>query len=384
MKPSEILLVAIFALALIALLWLLWAWVRVQRRRAAPPLAPYTQALSALIGGDRVEALRRLKEAVQLDSENLDAYIRLGDLLRESGQVQKALAVHRDLTVRPRLQEADRVRILESLTRDYLAADRFEEAGQSAERLRHVDRENRFASRALQQVAEALSDWPRALQVVEERTRQEGRDKASLAHYRGFVGAEELAAGRMKEARQHFEEALKLDPACLLAELALGDMEEAEGRMDRAVEHWRSVALKAPQHAGLVFDRLERAFFELGNFGEVMSFYRELLDRSPREASVPALLALAEIHRRKGDLAEAETFIQEALEVDPEHLRARRLLAKLALDRHDPHAALSQVDRLLSSQERGEGPGDCRHCGRPLERPLWRCPHCRALDPLGL
>ncbi len=384
MKPSEILLLAIAALGLIALLWLLWAWVRVQRRRAAPPLAPYTQALSALVGGDRVEALRRLKEAVQLDSENLDAYVRLGDLLRESGQVQKALAVHRDLTVRPRLQEADRVRILESLTRDYLAADRFEEAGQSAERLRHVDRANRFASRALQQVAEALHDWPRALQVVEEQTKQQGRDKASLARYRGFVGAEELAVGHTKEARQHFEEALKLDPECLLAELYLGDMEETEGRMDKAVDHWRNVALKAPAHADLVFDRLERAFFELGNYGEVVSFYRELLDRSPREASVPALLALAEIHRRKGDLVEAEAFIQEALEVDPDHMRARRQLVKLALDRRDPHAALIHVDRLLSSIERGEGPGNCRHCSCALDRALWRCPHCRGLNPLGL
>ncbi len=384
MKPSEILLLAIFSLALIALLWLLWAWVRVQRRRAAPPLAPYTQALSALVGGDRVEALRRLKEAVQLDSENLDAYVRLGDLLRESGQVQKALAVHRDLTVRPRLQEADRVRILESLTRDYLAADRFEEAGQSAERLRHIDRTNRFGARALQQVAEALHDWSRALQVVEERTKQEGLDKTSLSRYRGFVGAEELAVGRTKEARQHFEEALKLDPECLLAELYLGDMEETEGRMDKAVDHWRNVALKAPQHADLVFDRLERAFFELGNYGEVVSFYRELLDRSPREASVPALLALAEIHRRKGDLVEAEAFIQEALEVDPDHMRARRQLVKLALDRRDPHAALIHVDRLLSNMERGEGPGNCRHCSRPLDRALWRCPHCRGLNPLGL
>jgi lipopolysaccharide biosynthesis regulator YciM len=384
MKPSEILLVAVLTLGLVALLWLLWAWVRVQRRRAAPPLAPYTQALSALVGGDRVEALRKLKEAVQLDSENLDAYVRLGDLLRESGQVQKALAVHRDLTVRPRLQEADRVRILESLTRDYLAADRFEEAGQSAERLRHVDRTSRFASRALQQVAEALHDWPRALQVVEDRTKQEGRDKASLARYRGFVGAEELAVGRTKEARQHFEESLKLDPECLLAELYLGDMEETEGRMDKAVDHWRNVALKAPEHADLVFDRLERAFFELGNYGEVVSFYRELLDRSPREASVPALLALAEIHRRKGDLVEAEAFIQEALEVDPEHMRARRQLVKLALDRRDPHAALIHVDRLLSNMERGEGPGACRHCNRALDRASWRCPHCRGLNPLGL
>ena len=44
------------------------------------------------------------------------------------------------------------------------------------------------------------------------------------------------------------------------------------------------------------------------------------------------LLALAEIHRRKGELDEAENFVQEALEVEPEQPRAHRHLLKIALD----------------------------------------------------
>ncbi len=384
MTPTQTMGLAVVVVAVIILSWLLWAWMRVQRRRTPPPQAPYTKALSALISGDRRAALRELKEAVQLDSENLDAYIRLGDLLRESGEVQKALAVHRDLTVRPRLGEADRVRILEALTRDYLAAGRHEEAGQSAERLRHVDRQNRFAYRALQQVAEALKDWPRAVEVVEERVKVEGRDRKLLARYRGYVGAEELAAGHEKEARQHFEEVLKLDPDCLMAYLSLGDMEEKAGRTEKAAEYWRTLALKAPERAGLVFDRLERAFFELGHYEEVVSFYRELLHRTPREASVEPLLALAEIHRRKGDLDQAEAFVQEALEVDPGHPRAQRHLVKLALDRRDAGTALARLDRLLSTLEDSAAAGSCRTCGRALDRPAWRCPGCQALDPLGI
>ncbi len=385
MTSSEILNLVLIATAGIVVLWLLWAWVRVQKDRAAPPQAPYTLGLSALIGGDRRAALRHLKEAVQLDSENLDAYIRMGDLLRESGEVHKALAVHRDLTVRPRLSDGDRVRILESLTRDYLAAGRYEEAGQSAERLRRIDRQNRFAFRALREVAEALKDWPRAIQVAAERAKIDPtRDKRSLARYHGYVGSQQLAEGATKEARQRFEEALKLDPECLLASLYLGDMDQAAGETDKAVGHWRNLALKSPEHAGLVFDRLERAYFEMGQFEEVIALYRELLHRAPREASGPSLLALAEIHRRKGDLDEAETFIQEALEVDPEHPRALRSLIKLSLDRGDPQAALARVDRLLALMPDLDAPGTCRFCEAELREPVWRCPKCQAMDPLGI
>jgi lipopolysaccharide biosynthesis regulator YciM len=372
------------AVLLVALAWLSRTWVRRHRGRPTSPQDAYTQGLSALIGGDRREALRRLRDAIQGDSENLDAYIRLGDLLRESGEIQKAMTVHRDLTIRPRLQQHERARILESLTRDYLAAARYEEAGQSAERLRTLDRQNRFAYRALQQVAEALQDWPRALKVVEERARLENReDKGLLARYRGFVGNEERLAGNEKAAKQHFEEALKLDPECHLAHLYLGDLEQAEGNVEKAVDHWRRLALSAPELGTLVFDRLERAFFEMGHYGDVISFYRELLQRAPREDAVPGLLALAEIHRRKGDLDDAESFIQEATEIEPDHPRAHRHLVKLAMDRQDPQAALAHLDRLLATLKADEGRIECRHCGRGLEGPEWRCPHCQSLNPLG-
>jgi lipopolysaccharide biosynthesis regulator YciM len=385
MTRQEILTLALLTLGLVLLLWLLWAWARAQRRRAVSPRDAYTQGLSALISGNRRQALHQLKEAIQHDSENLDAYVRLGDLLRESGEVAKAIAVHRDLTVRPRLHEGDKARILESLTRDYLTAAQYEEAGQCAERLRHVDRTNRFAYRALQEVAESLRDWPRAVRVVEERTKLEGqKDKKLLARYQGYVGSEELEAGSPKEARKRFEEALKLDPDCILASLYLGDMEHQEGNTEKAIEHWQNVALPSPENGPLVFDRLERAFFEVGRFEDVMSFYRELLQRAPRETSVPALLALAEIHRRKGSLDDAESFVHEALEIEPENPRAHRHLVKLAMDRDDPGEALSRLDRLLESQREDESAGDCRHCQRSLPGPVWRCPHCRGLNPMGL
>jgi lipopolysaccharide assembly protein B len=365
--------------------WLLRTRRSTERRLASIPQDAYALGLSALIGGDRREALRRLKEAVQGDSTNLDAYIRLGDLLRESGDIQKALAIHRDLTVRAELADMDRARILESLTRDYFAAGRYEEAGQSAERLLRLHRTNRFAYRAVQQVAEALKDWPRAIRIVEERTRLEGEGgKPLLARYHGFVGAQEFAAGNVKEARRQMEEALKLDSRCLLAYLSLGDMDQAEGHTERAIERWRSLARIAPEHASLVFDRLERAYFELGRFEEVVAFYRELLEGAPRESSAPALLALAEIYRRKGDLDQAESFVQDALERSPEQPRAYRHLAKIALDRHDLKGALTHVDRVLQALPVDAQEGQCRHCGNALKEPSWRCPHCHALDPQGL
>jgi len=350
MTATSVVFLAVATVAVVALLWVVWAWLRLREQRAGSPESAYTRGLTALIAGERREALRALKEAVQHDSENIDAYIRLGDLLRESGETSKALAVHRDLTVRPRLSGPDRLRILESLTRDYLAAGRFEEAGQSADRLRQLERNHAFAHRALQKVAEALEDWPRAIQAVAEQERIRGTgDKRPRAEYLCRVGLRDLERDRIDDARKRFQEALKLDPGCVDARLHLGDLANARGEGERAVEHWREFAFSDPARAGTVFERLERAHFELGQFADVVAFYRELLHRTPREGAIPALLALAEIHRRKGDLEEAETFVDEALEIDPEHPRAHRHKVKIALDRGDAAEALRRVDRLLES-----------------------------------
>jgi tetratricopeptide (TPR) repeat protein len=107
----------------------------------------------------------------------------------------------------------------------------------------------------------------------------------------------------------------------------------------------------------MVFERLERTYFDMGQFAEVLTFYRELLHRTPREQSVPALLALAEIHRRKGDLDPAEAFVREALEIDPEALRAHRFGIKIALDRGDLEEATVRLDHLLKAMDGAEFSG---------------------------
>ena len=356
MATSDLLTLALAALAVAAALWGVWAWLRFRGPDTETPDTAYTRGLTSLIEGDRKAALRALKEAVQHDSDNLDAYIRLGDLLRESGDHARALAVHRDLTVRPRLGDADRIRILESLTRDLLAAGRYEEAGRSAERLQQVDRNNAFAFDALRQVAESLGDWDRAVKAVDERVKARGTEggAARRARYRVFVGEREAAAGRTEAARKRFEEALKLDPACARARERLGDLAAAAGRTEEAVKHWKQVAVDDPKAGDRVFERLERAYFEMGQFGEVAEFYREILHRGEREDAVPSLLALAEIHRRKGELDEAETFLEEAIGIDPDHPRTHRHLIRIALDRGDLEAARTRLDRLLEVWERRE------------------------------
>ena len=72
------------------------------RRRARKRVDEETadqKGLDALIAGHRDDALKHLARAVREDSRNVDAYIKLGSLLRERGQVRQAIQAHRELLV---------------------------------------------------------------------------------------------------------------------------------------------------------------------------------------------------------------------------------------------------------------------------------------------
>ena len=64
-----------------------FGWTRTLKKRTGQAPRLYMEALRALVEGDDHTAFERLKATVNEDSHNLDAYIKLGDLLRRGSVV---------------------------------------------------------------------------------------------------------------------------------------------------------------------------------------------------------------------------------------------------------------------------------------------------------
>ena len=79
----------------------------------------YTEALEALLEGDIENAVFKLKDLVQYDTNNIRAYLRLGDIFRENLKVEQALKIHQSLILRKRLSKALQCEIYMSLARDF-------------------------------------------------------------------------------------------------------------------------------------------------------------------------------------------------------------------------------------------------------------------------
>ena len=96
-----------------------WSKSKKEKEKASPKL--YIDALKALLSGEDQLAFQMFKEVAKKDPENLDAYLKLGDLFRKNKRYDKALQIHKELTFRPSLSLEEKNEILKSLAQDYSA-----------------------------------------------------------------------------------------------------------------------------------------------------------------------------------------------------------------------------------------------------------------------
>jgi lipopolysaccharide biosynthesis regulator YciM len=355
--------------------WTLSGGFTTERRE---PDTPYQQGLDALLRGDTDEALQAFAETVEIDTDNADAYLHIGNLLRERGEPARALHVHRELTVRPGQTPSQQWAAREGLILDLIALDRTDQAVEEAEELRELDRKNDRALRILLRAHEAAGDWERAFEVRSELARAKGeRGNGALARYRSAAGESYLRAGKTREAEQQFKSALRLDKNHPAALLRLGDICYGR-RPERAVVLWKGLARNHPDKAHLVLERLETAYFERGRFSEMSQAYEELITLNPRDARI--LLALARMHIKKGDLSEAVRVLGRALEIEPESLPTRLLLVNVHRRLGDLSRALDEME-TLSKEVPGTERFTCAACGAASEEYWTRCPACLAWSP---
>ncbi len=373
MMPVAMIIIAL-AIGLICTL----AIVTVVRRRRSQRLrsaALYVEALKELIRGDEESAFRHLRSVVMEDTANVDAYLKLGDILRRRGETDTALKIHRQLTVRKDISPQVRKEVLQSLAMDYMESGKNERAIATLKELISSDRRDLWSHRQLLRLYQMEQSWSQALAVQETIFKITGqRDSALLALFEVQIGHQLLAQKEYHKARLKYKDALRRDRTCLPAYLALGDAHQKEHRLDQAIESWKELIEKVPQKAYLAFNRLEKSLFEKGQFGEVSVLYHDLLERDPE--NLQAHLALASFYEKKGDLKGAIQACENALQIDPNCGPARQLLIKYHQQEGNHSKVMEHLMALAKSATVSTQRFACRECGYESPEPLWRCPQC--------
>jgi len=356
------------------------AWAAARRRgdsRDRPPyrVSPhYTQGLHYVAAGQRELAISELTKVAREDPEALEVLQILGNLLREAGQVEKAIQVHQGLLARADLTRAERAYALASLGTDFRKAGFLDRATRTFEEVLEVDPKSIHALVGMQKLHEDQRQWQEAYTVQTRLSRlRKTEDSLVLGHLQAEMGREALQAGRLEAAEKAFRTALSLDRRVFPAHLGLADCQA--GRDPRqAAAVLEDAVQTAPERAYLAFDRLARAYADSGEPSRFVSLCEQTIRQDPRDWR--ARLALARHLGREGRHEEAFGLLLRAVEANPQvllpHLEMWRTLRAMGLDGE-------VVDRYIATAEESafyRDPHVCTACRYRADDMLWRCPHC--------
>ncbi|RMF59811.1 MAG: hypothetical protein D6748_05515 [Calditrichaeota bacterium] len=341
----------------------------------------YQEALENTLEGNERVAIQKFKDAIREDSENINAYIHLGDLLRKRGMVPNAIRIHRDLTLRTTLTHTQRVRIQKSLILDYEAANDWEKASKIAQTLLELEKKpDLWLVQKMVDLYEKTGQWKAASELIDKfQKKLSPQYQKRVALYLVFQGLELQEKGSGKEGRVLFKEALKKDSNCAAAYYYLGRSYKQENRLEDAVEYWKKMCFAVPEKSYIVFSDLEKASFEIGRFSDVERHYMEMID-SFKNNLKPGL-ALTEIYTKKGDFDSALDLLKR---LEDEHPDAPELITQkvvVLFNKGQYKQAATQAISLFKENHNYLAPSyQCEKCQYESKEPLWRCPECLGID----
>jgi len=371
--------ILILLAALLVVLVLAWRWVK--KRETGEGGDPFVDGLEAMVRRDWREAARCFKRAAEQDSDNIRAYEQLGRVHRELGDLQRAVKIHSDLTVREGLSGVDRSRIHLELAKDLRKMGRLREAQEAAEKAVQADRRNVAALVARLELFEAQEQWDEALETLKRIESVSGREQ-NLRRAQILVeqARRKMEEGQGRPGRILVKEALKLNPASAAAYILMGDSYLGEDRVDEAIQYWEKLPFECPERADLVFDRLERVYFEHGRFEEMEKFYSRVIQSRPERPE--AYLALSGFYERKGEYHQAIGVIEEGLVKAPTSLALGRMLIRLLARSGQQQRMVDYTVQLAERLLKKARIWRCRACGHELEDYHFRCPSCHAWETL--
>jgi len=354
-------------------------------RKPAKGKYNYLEALEHLADGDYKWAIQKFKEVVRENTDNIQAYLRLGDLLRKKGLASNALKIHKDLMLRSNLSPELKQKIEYSLLLDYEALNDVKmviKIGNGI--LNNFQNYSEDVPLKLLKYLEKDEEWEKAFTTIKKYCKTITEDlKRKLSLYRVFEGLKLIDKNDDRDARIKFREAMKLDETCASGYFYLGSSYYSENRLEDAIQVWKTLCQKIPQKAYIAFESLERAWFDLGKFTEAEKLYKDLWNKNPE--NVDAALALAEIFDKKGEQDTAVEILNQLEEKVPNNPRVNGYRIQYLFNKNQYKLASSYaVDFFLNQSIISDKKFICNKCSYQSNEPLWMCPECKSIDSYNI
>ena len=344
----------------------------------------YAEGLDLLITGRRKSAYKNFKDIIQKDSDNIKAYLRLGQVLREGGNPVQALKIHRGLMHRRNLTHYEQIELHKNLALDYYSSGNLDAAIQELLSLLKIEKNNEWAVTQLTAFYREKQDWAKAGEYFEKYQKLTNKEDAhKLALYKIQEGRIHIKNKKFEDARKTFEDALNISDIAV-AYYFIGNsfsgeseeeyqksvekdsannpasdektdyMEKAKELLGKAIPIWIRYAELNPEQAWMVIHLLKDGLFALDRYSEIENILKQILKND--SDNIEVIASLSEIYSHRGENTEAIELIDSALEQDPTSIIVKlikmKLQAKKERSGNEFSRSLDDIIHFLVTDER--------------------------------
>ncbi|MBC8191230.1 MAG: hypothetical protein ISR87_14205 [Candidatus Marinimicrobia bacterium] len=332
------------------------------------------KALNHILAGEKKEALQQLREIARNETSNHGAFLQVGDLYRQLGKAEQAIAVHEDVLNRQGIDEDILLMAHERLAKDFEALKQYPQAVQHAEAILKIKKKDLWALQALHRYAVKRGKWADAIKAFQKENAAGGKaDPLLPAIYKTEEALQLKNAGKKSEAVSLLKQAIKLNSKCAAPYYQLGKIRQEEGNFKHAIDFFTNFVELDSTAGTIVFAEIEKMYFELGQFEQVEQFYHRLLQKQPDNLEV--VIGLANYFERKGEFRDALSLLEDIK--DPDYSNLSFILGQINILEKLGHKDIRKatIDGFITS-DRQKRILTCPDCGNISDEPRYICDKC--------
>ena len=344
-----------------------------KKKRNKSYRSKYIDALYALIDGRKDDALVLLTQAVKNGETDIDAYIQLGNLYREKKMPDKALQIHRALTVRRDLSYSEEKSIQISIAEDLADMGKIDRAVIALNTINKRKKDPEILM-TLHRLYHRCGDFDNAYQIMKNLSsidRNIGGEEKSA--YLSSVASSCLKNGDSELAMKYLEKALKESDTSIPAIYLMARQNMEKREFEKASRLWHKLIKIDRSLFAEILPFLEKALFESGNFVGLEEILEELYKKYVDDSEIA--LSLASLYIKKGMFEESINILEDERKTGQNDPAVYLKLSLALFDSgraNEAHKVLAEfsTDSLITYVRK------CNTCGAEYDLPFGYCTKC--------
>lgn len=336
-------------------------------------------ATQYLIAGEKEKAIQELLNASEANKEILDTYFALGKLFRSSGDIEKAINIHRSLIARESASENVRLSALKELAIDFDKGGFVDQAIETYKDVLKLNREQPEIIQSLCRIYEDIGDWDSALNFRQMLSKVGFESQAeTLSHILVEKSKELMKKGQITESVEKLDDAFRHAPSVSARIQKIKLLLQAKSQ--EQARTWLMELLKEyPLFCSFIFVTLEQDEFNQtyrDEYKKLKDYFLELTDEEI-EKDPSILLSKVRMLKSQNKSAEALGLFQQWMRFHPVQGDAMKMeYMQLLVDLNCKDELVSETGNFLQKLKASSTRHYCSQCGFNSDEIFWRCPQC--------